>query len=212
MSDNDTGKLVRVMVDIETLGTGNNAVILSIGATTIPMEHCFYTEVDINSQVGRTIDTSTLNWWLDQERNKNVRIPNAGVNTLSTSLMQFFDYIKSVSINAAGLEIWCKGTDFDVTILSLAYESLALPIPWKYNDTRDCRTLFKVADSLGVIYTKRSSSHDALQDAINQAEMVDEIFNYLHQCMDTIGDETDHNTAELKFSSSVENNDIGGGA
>ena len=39
-----------------------------------------------------------------------------------------------------------------------------LPIPWKYNNIRDCRTVFKIAE-----WQAQKASHNALEDAKEQA-------------------------------------------
>lgn len=61
-----------VMLDLETLGTEHDAMIISIGAVAfrfddVPIlaDRFFYTAVDIERSSG-SISPSTVNWWLKQ--------------------------------------------------------------------------------------------------------------------------------------------------
>src|ERR1039458_2426242 len=66
-----------VMLDLETLGTGNDAAIISIGAclfdprgdgVLIGVDHRFYARVNPASsvEIGMKIDVSTILWWMQQ--------------------------------------------------------------------------------------------------------------------------------------------------
>jgi hypothetical protein len=144
-----------IMVDIETEDTVPSAVILSIGAVDMATGvKQFYRELDTYTQHERTSSDSTKDWWAAQ-----INKP-AGLSGLSTTLKEFTIWLESFDKPPV---IWCKGTDFDVAILSHAYNQLKLPIPWKYNDIRDCRTVFKLAR-----ISVSSASHYAIRDAIDQ--------------------------------------------
>lgn len=148
---------LHVMVDIETYDIVPKAVILSIGACVIDdPSDTFYTELDINTQFERTTSLSTEEWWAKQSNP-----PIHGMVALHNALTTFSEWLKSKNIEPV---IWCKGTDFDVAILTNAYNSLYIPMPWKYNNVRDCRTVFKLSK---IDVTK--AGHNALQDAIEQA-------------------------------------------
>ena len=63
-----------VMIDLETLGTKADSVIISIGAVKFDLDseqmddNGFYASVSIDSNLerGRKIDEDTLLWWLQQ--------------------------------------------------------------------------------------------------------------------------------------------------
>ena len=146
------------MVDIETYDVKPSAVILSIGATVITApNNTFYKELDPTTQFERTVSLATKEWWSKQP----MPIP-IGPTYLYDALTEFARWIKSFNTEPV---IWCKGTDFDVAILTHAYNSLHLPVPWKYNNIRDCRTVFKIAG-----WEAKKADHNALQDAIDQAD------------------------------------------
>jgi exodeoxyribonuclease VIII len=157
-----TKQNVNVMIDIETLGIGEDAVVLSIGAVKMDMEtlvvndvDAFYIELDPN-QPGRVADPDTISWWM-----RVGGCPNQGTTLLPQALKDLSNFIPS------GAKIWCKGTDFDTRILSHAYKRASIPVPWKYHDVRDCRTIFKtfpLPDLQG-----NPKLHNALEDAKHQA-------------------------------------------
>jgi hypothetical protein len=158
-------QFVHVMVDIETYDVNPSAVILSIGAAEISLDDkptpCvypyFYTELDINTQFERTKSIDTMNWWAAQGNP-----PIHGSLNIIDALGDFSSWLARFKKTPI---IWCKGTNFDVVILTHAFNQFSIPIPWKYNNVRDCRTIFKIA---GI--TPRKAGHNALDDAIDQAK------------------------------------------
>lgn len=156
-----------VMVDIETYDTKPSAVILSIGADVILGSGEFYQELDISTQYERTASIATKEWWAKQGNP-----PIHGTVTLHDALTNFATFLAVLPSEPI---IWCKGTDFDVAILTHAYQALYRSVPWKYNNVRDCRTVFKLA---GINPPK--ASHNALEDAIMQSD-------YLCKALEKLG-------------------------
>lgn len=149
---------IHIMVDIETYDTKPTALILSIGACVItdPVQS-YYRELDPTTQIWRTVSDSTREWWSKQP----MPVP-IGPYSIHAALTDFSGWLQDLKKEPV---IWCKGTDFDVAILTNAYGQLHLPIPWKYNNIRDCRTVFKIAE-----WKPRKAAHNALQDAKDQAD------------------------------------------
>jgi hypothetical protein len=64
---------INVMLDFETLGLGEKAVLIALGActfdtTTGEIGAQFYAGIDPRTQQGREIDPSTVIWWLKQDQ------------------------------------------------------------------------------------------------------------------------------------------------
>lgn len=165
---------LEIMLDIETLDTEQTAVILSIGAVVMDMEKLelcksevirtkFYTEIDPYTQPTRTVSKATQDWWATQ---KNP--PMNGDSHLPDVLINLSSFCMAVSTQPI---IWCKGTDFDTRILAHAYKQYGIPVPWRYNDVRDCRTIFKTFQ-LPEPFLPNPNAHNALADAIHQAEQL----------------------------------------
>lgn len=161
---------VHVMVDIETLDTTPSAVILSLGAVTMHREdqQTFYGEYNPDTQYERTQSQSTIDWWSQQP----IRRPESPIN-IYTGLEEFSYWLHSLRAEPI---IWCKGTDFDTAMLAHAYAQYKVPVPWKHNNIRDMRTLKKCHPQLN--YLANPVPHHALQDAINQATHLNQIFAY----------------------------------
>lgn len=155
----DNSDKIHIMVDSETYDTKPTAVILSIGAVVIvdPIQS-YYRELDPTTQTYRTVSDSAKEWWSNQP----MPIP-IGPYSLYDALTDFSGWLQDICKGAEPV-IWCKGTDFDVAILTNAYEQMYLPVPWKYNNIRDCRTVFKIAE-----WEPEKANHSALDDATKQA-------------------------------------------
>jgi len=171
------------MIDLETLSTKSNAVILTIGAIKfnrneepLPLNRMdtFYRKIDIQScmDVGLTTDKKTIEWWNKQSNEVVVeafegddRIP------LEEMLTQF-----SMWFENSNRKIWSHGDDFDCVILNNAYTACKLEPPWKFWNTRDTRTLFDIKNfNLNSIQNKQP--HNALEDAYAQVLGVQLCFN-----------------------------------
>jgi len=160
-----------VMVDIETLGTGVDAVILSIGACTLDADDpggpalTYYQELD-PTQANRKFDISTVLWWIKQSY-EGATPPIHGVVLIEDALEQFNDWLHLSVLDSP--IIWCKGTDFDVAILAHAMKQHNIKPAWKYSNVRDCRTVFKLFPGAKEAIPENKNPHNALDDAIHQA-------------------------------------------
>lgn len=165
---------VHIMVDIETLDTEPSAVILSIGACGIQpnnLHFTFYEELNPETQGERTVSLSTQQWWKDQVA-KGMDMP-AGKTYIQDALNRFASWVTQREGTPI---IWCKGTDFDVKILANAFKQYTVPLPWKYHNVRDFRTLLKLHPQIS--HPANPIPHHALQDALYQARCLNTIFVY----------------------------------
>ena len=156
-----------VMVDLETLGTGNNAVIISIGAvefdvSTGELGREFYGNIDPQSCVnaGLEIDASTVMWWMQQSDAARAAF-KSHTNSLITSLQSFSLWYPE------GAALWGNGATFDNVLLSNAYRKTNLTQPWKYTHDRCYRTLKSLRRD--VKQASFGTAHNALDDAKYQA-------------------------------------------
>ncbi|PSL06563.1 3'-5' exonuclease [Cecembia rubra] len=134
-----------IMVDIETFGTGERALIISIAMVPFHMEYKtldvpnFRANVSIQSglDAGLQIDESTLLWWIDQDREVlkcnlvDPRPLKVVLAELSLWYMRHFDQDTLV---------WGNGPSFDNAILSAAFKSVGSVAPWKHYNERCVRT------------------------------------------------------------------------
>ena len=160
-----------IMFDLETLGCGDDAPIIQIGACVFNVDtdtvHDFYSRnIDWNSHHFGKIDIDTLMWWLRQDASVREDVfAQSDVLPLGAALVEFFDYLECHN----GLEIWSKGVDFDVRLLRQAAERCGLELPFRYYKARDMRT---IEQTFGIAADRPETimAHDALADAKHQAE------------------------------------------
>ena len=130
----------------------------------------FYTRLDWKAQPGWRDDAATLLWWDTQPADLyHEAMDGDADNRIALVGLSLFLHLHSNSPI-----IWAKGIDFDPPILADLYRRLELPIPWKYNNVRDFRTVKKIFDWIS---RPRSPNemHNALHDAQFQAEELLEI-------------------------------------
>lgn len=165
------------MIDIETVGTGPEACILTIAAQSFdPLgtgyyTRHFYARIDPDSQPGRNIEQGTIDWWATQPPEaqeeafgEDNRIP------LDTALEELGKLIWQSK------RIWAQGPTFDMNILEHAYKSFGRPLPWKYYIVRDSRTIFSLWPDL----PKPTASHHALQDCRRQIDLLQATLKHLN--------------------------------
>jgi len=160
-----------VMVDIETLATSHNATILSIGAVRFDLEtgelgEEFYINVDPGSQRWREVDPDTVQWWSEQGPAAQAKLTEEPVVPLRTALIEFKKFLNSKD------KLWSNGPTFDEVIIRSAFDQLDGTFPLGYWASRCCRTEFALGQYLGVKKVKPTVKHDALADAIAQAQTV----------------------------------------
>ena len=173
-----------VMLDLETMGNGNNAALVAIGAfkfdlhnpqpfEAIEEEQKFYRGVDLASCVraGLEIDASTVIWWLKQSDAARSAI-GAGI-PLDLALAHFTQFMAG-----AKFSLWGNGATFDNVILRNAYNKLHLAAPWHYTDDSCYRTM-KNQFGRAVGMNRVGTAHNALDDAISQALHLQKIMAHI---------------------------------
>jgi len=159
------------MVDLETLCVLPTATILTIAAqgfdplTDAFTDVTFYRRITLDSQEGRSINDSTVEWWGKQspEAQEEAFGEEDRVD-LKTALEDF----SKMAFHAK--RIWANGTTFDIGILEDAMRRLEIPVPWKYWQVMDARTIYKLLPDMGS--AGQSNSHHALEDCVNQIDML----------------------------------------
>ena len=168
----------RVMIDLETLDTGGDAAILSIGAVvfnTLRYDEGFISEfyrpVSTHLQLskwGRTKSKRTMDWWaLQSPEAKAVFQESAAAQELDAVLHEFSKWY-----GFGPMEVWGNGATFDNMILRNAYDAVGIQCPWHFTDDRCYRTLKYLPSSrqdLSLEMRTGLTHHHALDDARYQA-------------------------------------------
>lgn len=167
-----------VMIDLETLGTTADAVILSIGAVKFDLnsdkiqDEAFYASVSVESNLNlkRRVSEDTLLWWMKQTSAAQA-VFFEPKQTLETALEDLSDWIANDKCT-----VWSNGADFDLPMLAHAFTTVGIEIPWKFWNSRCVRTykslpVAKRTTMPDMIGTK----HNAMADAYHQAQVVQAI-------------------------------------
>lgn len=157
------------MFDLETLATTADAVILTLGAVRFnPTTDQIFDrlmikfDVDQQFQMGRVYSDSTLEWWSKQSADmQKIAFGSEGRVSVEEATDQFHRFVWNSD------RVWSQGS-FDVNIMEHLCKQLDRSVPWQYWQVRDSRTLFDFVDGK----LDRSKHHDALEDAVAQAQAV----------------------------------------
>lgn len=165
-----------IMLDLETLGTRADAVILSLGAVKFDLtsgkidDQGFYASISIdsNQELGRHIQEDTLLWWLKQDIAAQSVFHEDKI-TLSQALEDFSDWV-----GTDDYEVWSNGADFDIPMLGHAYAQIQMDAPWKFWASNCFRTYKKLpgAKALASAVPFAGTKHNALADAVHQAQVL----------------------------------------
>lgn len=171
-----------LMIDLETLGVTTSAPVVSIGAVFFDLETAtigksFYQTVTLESAMEYgVVESSTLRWWLLQSVRAKAVFSDINATTFNRALEAFSIFI-SENIQTEDVEVWGNGSSFDNAILANCYARLSMPLPWKFRNDRDMRTIVALCkqltgtDPLSSV-TRVGIHHNALDDALFQAACV----------------------------------------
>lgn len=149
---------MNVMLDIETMGHGPDAAIMSIGAvafdkTGLIPDSDFFVSIPLQSNLDarRTISASTIEWWLGQSDEARESLLHAVGErvTFDEALKQLRNYLNAWCPSSNN-SVWANGAMFDFRILRHAYESkkwrddgVAI-VPWTYRQECCMRALRRI--------------------------------------------------------------------
>lgn len=174
----------QVALDLETLGTSPDSVILAVGAVAVCEEtgqrRKFYSICNANAQPGRTVNQSTLDWWSKQSDAARVAFDEAHKQeapVLANVLNDLTQWIGDLGLTH-DVFVYGNGANFDVAMLEHAYKQISDFVPWDFRHVRDMRTLRDICLRLGLEPAIKASvqrvgtHHNALDDAEFQANVI----------------------------------------
>lgn len=123
-----------VMLDIETLGTDQDAVTTQIAAVAFN-PYCyeapsvgFNSYINFNDQHDRSISLETLEFWAKQPNNLFLQMlaQCSKAPNLDDVLINLYSFLKEVRPG----RVWANGITFDLSIIQNAAEERGLPVYW----------------------------------------------------------------------------------
>lgn len=164
-----------LMIDLETLGTSPDAVILTIGAQGFDpfsdrfTDVTFYKRVTVESQPNRKVDEGTLEWWSKQSVDAQEEAMGDGPDRVP--LKQALEELSKIAFQHK--RIWANGICFDITMLENAMVENEVSCPWKFWQVCDARTVYKLGKAGTASGT--GNTHNALEDCVNQIDMLQKV-------------------------------------
>lgn len=177
-----------LMIDLETLGTGVDAPIISIGAAYFDIEtkqigDTFYMVCDVADQMDtkvRHADSSTIKWWMSQGNAakqvfKDGHKPTKEV--LETLRQWVMTHAGSKAKSTKKCLPWGNGSSFDITLMETLFKDYGVDCPWLYYNVMDLRTFRRFVAKGAKVQKLEGTNHNALDDAVNQINFVFEHYN-----------------------------------
>lgn len=166
-----------IMIDLETLNTTPASLILSIGAVIFDengITDRFYIVPNHQQQTdaGRTISIDTLKWWMKQSPEAQA-VFTAEQTSVEEVITQLHSFLSKAD---RGTKMWSNGANFDCVIIDDLFRMYGVENPIKFYNQRCFRTY---CEEVGFSYKtnrERSPSHNALEDAVQQAEHLMQIW------------------------------------
>jgi 3' exoribonuclease, RNase T-like len=159
-----------LMIDIETLATRPDAIILSIAAVKFEFGSDKIEQFSINidpkscKQHGMVSDPATIAWWKEQKPEAIAAFMKNPV-TIDHALDKLSEF---VGPDWKDIVFWCNGMNFDYPVLEWSYKALNKPVPWRYWNLRDARTVYAVFD-IDMRYIERVGVyHNSIDDCLTQ--------------------------------------------
>ncbi len=176
-----------VMLDLETMGVSNNALIVSIGACFFnPLNDSigktFYTNINMQSaiDIGCKFDANTIKWWMHQTNEARIALFKHTIDICDV-LHSFNSFINLNCDNISTINIWSHVT-FDHVILEETYRKAKIKPAFHYTSARDIRTLthfvgyIKTGERIGI-------HHNALDDCLYQVTYVSAMIRKLNETL-----------------------------
>jgi len=171
------------MIDLETIGTRPDAQIIQIGAVffeaknrgKILNDKTFNQYCMVQDGLG-SIDHDALAFWLNQAAGNKAHPMVVGFSKkakpMDEVLQDFLAWPGEIGCTWGDITtVWAKPSNFDLPILTSAFNTFGIEAPWDHHTTRCLRTLLAIKGEPQVDW-QGLTHHDALDNAIGQAMTV----------------------------------------
>jgi len=146
-----------IMLDIETLATGPDSVVITLGAIRFDpfaddrnsvdgdniLMDTFYRRIDPESYTWpeAVVDDNTLAWWAKQSPEVQFEaFTDEDRHDIRDVMTDFYRWCKVYD------NMWANGPAFDIVILEQTCKRLGRGFPWKYWQVKDARTVYGMAN------------------------------------------------------------------
>lgn len=168
-------KPVHISIDLETLGTDPDSLVLSIGAVVFNEDEIleamsFYPTIESQQAYGARINHDTFLWWLKQSAEARMALVQDERFPMEEELAAFAERLSHYGHD---ISPWGNGSSFDIAILNYHLGKNGVEKPWKFWNERCMREAVKHHPQ--VTRVKSEQPHEALADAMAQAKTIQAI-------------------------------------
>ncbi len=171
-----------VMLDLETMGTDPYSPVIAIGACRFEMDEgnvaddVFYQAITLESciEVGLRASASTTLWWMAQSKEAQAVFTDPSAVALPIALDAFTDFL-----NSRPDTLWGNSARFDCGLLEACYKACGKVVPWEHWNERCYRTVKNLPSAKQVALERSGTHHNALDDALSQADHLRRIYKAL---------------------------------
>ena len=170
-----------IMIDLETLSTKPNCVILTIGAVRFdPRGDGVVERLELRPTIDeqteefdRHIDPDTLDWWGRQSEDAiNEAMGDQGRISFKDAMDELYKFCWNRG------HVWSNGASFDIVVVENALGQLNINKPWNFWNIRDTRTIYDLCN-VSLKDGSHVTSHKAVEDAEHQAIVVQRAYKKL---------------------------------
>lgn len=163
-----------LMLDLETMGTGADAVIVQIGACFFDRNTgVIHREFSINVEerscidLGLTVTLATKEWWAEQSQEARDGLLDPAPVKLNKALIELVAFVEQYY----DVYLWCH-PNFDEPKLVHAFKVCGIEYPFNFWAVRDVRTAVDVAGINSRDIPREGVHHNALDDCKHQVRLV----------------------------------------
>ena len=164
-----------IMLDIETLGTNSNALVVSISAVQFDMnsnEIGEKFEIGLNKEQqlekGAVVEQSTVDWWEKQSDEAKQMLDSLEKIDVSDALVCFNSWIKSNFKAPSKIKLWGNGATFDNVIIRNLFSRHDIDFLIPYYADKDVRTLVYLLKINTKSFTFDGVKHNGIDDCLHQ--------------------------------------------
>jgi len=177
---------MHVMLDLETLGTGNNAAVVEIGAAEfdphgVGILSTFRRRIMLESAMRHgNVDAGTLLWWMQQSDEARLGVffdTQETARPLDVALDDFSSWLYG---DKNEVVMWGNGATFDNIVIRSAYRSVGKKVPWSFRQDKCYRTVINLLpEHRRPPFERIGMAHSAVDDATTQALHLQKVYKAL---------------------------------
>ncbi len=178
----------QLMLDIETMGTDNNAMIVSISAVQFNIETGntaaeFEVGIDWKEQIdnGAKVDVETFKWWLKQEKDAQNSLFDIFQQSVHDALYLFNKWILDNFKDVKKVDLYGNGSTFDNVIVRNLYKRHNIEFVLPYWCDKDVRTLMAITNTNAKDFEFKGIKHNGLHDCRHQINYCSIAYNKINK-------------------------------